>query len=248
MTKYIDKLHALSAQLKNQEIADQVAEICRIDQAVKKRQVLEHAPGKLGLEPDEYEEISWQIPDDQLKNLQTMNNLLNNVRQYLSLEYGIWSLPNLATAKLIMEELGVKTALEVMAGNAYWSKALSAAGMDVVASDSLEWAKTSATGSEPFYPVVNLEAQKAVEKYGDRELILCSWSPNFGDSDIALIAAKRKYAPQAHLLFIGERNGATNSRSFWAGNYCTNSRAISRINQSFVSYDFIEEEVFEVKP
>ena len=65
MTKYIDKLQALSAQLKNQEIADQVAEICRIDQAVKKGQVLEHVPGKLGLEPDEYEEISWQIPDDQ---------------------------------------------------------------------------------------------------------------------------------------------------------------------------------------
>ena len=58
MTKYINKLQALSAQLHNQEIADQVKQICQIDQAVKDRRVLSHAPQKLGLEPDEYEEIS----------------------------------------------------------------------------------------------------------------------------------------------------------------------------------------------
>lgn len=247
MTKYINKLQALSAQLHNQEIADQVKQICQIDQAVKDRRVLNRAPQKLGLEPDEYEEISWETPDDQLHNLQTMNNLLNNVRQYLSLQYGIWSLPNLTTARLIMEKLGVKTALEVMAGNAYWSKALSQAGMQVVATDSLEWAKTSATGSEPFYPVESLSAADAVKKYADRDLILCSWSPNFGRSDLELIAAKRELAPQSHLLFVGERAGATNSRDFWRGDFLTDSPAMKAINRSFVSYDFIEEKLFEVK-
>ncbi len=59
---------------------------------------------------------------------QEANNLLNNFRSFLSREYGVWSLPNLETARLIKQEYHVKSSLEIMAGNAYWSKAFKSGG------------------------------------------------------------------------------------------------------------------------
>ena len=59
--------------------------------------------------------------------------------------------------------------------------------------------------------MIDLKADQAIEKYQDVDLILCSWSPNFGNSDIETIAAWRKFNPNSHLLFIGEKDGATNS-------------------------------------
>ncbi|RVU71720.1 MULTISPECIES: SAM-dependent methyltransferase [Lactobacillus] len=246
MTKYLTKLNTLMQELQVPEISHQVKEINQIVTAVAEKKVIANQPARLGLLPDEAAELEKQLTPAKQKQLKVVDHLLNSVRQYLSLKYGIWSLPNMQTANLIQKELNVESALEIMAGNAYWSMALHETGIKAVATDSLEWAKTSATGRETFFPVEDLEAAAAIKKYAGADLILCSWSPNFGHSDLDVVDCWRKYSPQSYLLFIGERDGATNTPEFWQEMQFKHSPAIRKINQSFVSYDFIEEKIYEI--
>lgn len=243
MTEFIEKLNILDRKLDNQFVHQQVKEVNHIISAVANQKILEKAPQPLGLLPDKLAEIASQTNS---KNVKVMNKLLNSVRQYLSLRYGIWSLPNMTTVQLMKQELHIGSALEIMAGNAYWSKALNQANIQVIATDSLEWAKTSSTGQTLFYPVEDLSATQAIQKYKSVDLILCSWAPNFGDSDLKAVITWKKYAPHAHFLFIGEREGATNSEKFWQSQHFKNTPELAKINQSFVSYDFIDEKIFEI--
>lgn len=243
MTNFIKKINTIDQKLNNKLVHQQVTEVNRIVNAAMQQEVLKMTPRSLGFLPDELAELTKILNS---KDIKVMNNLLNSVRQYLSLKYGIWSLPNMATVNLIKHELHISSALEIMAGNAYWSKALANAGIQTIATDSMEWAKTSSTGQKEFYPVEDLSAVEAIKKYNKMDLILCSWSPNFGKSDLEAVAAWKKYAPQAHLLFIGEKNGATNSPEFWQGQHFKRSAELAKINQSFVSYDFIDEKIFEI--
>lgn len=246
LMSYLNKLNSLDQQLEINEVHQQVAEINEINHIIQEHKILSKAPQPLGFAPDLLEELTQKTSKNERPALIVINNLLNNFRQYLSLTYGIWSLPNLETANLIKKELQVKTALEIMAGNGYWSKALEKVGIKTVTTDSLEWAKTSATGSKKFVNVEDLNAVDAIKKYHNLDLILCSWSPNFGKSDLEVVKTWKKYS-QAHLIFIGEKNGATNSREFWDYNRFVKSHSLKRINQSFKSYDFIEEKIFEVE-
>lgn len=41
--------------------------------------------------------------------------------------------------------------------------------------------------------------------------------------------------------------GATNSSEFWLTEHFTKSTAINKINKSFVSYDFINEKIYEIE-
>lgn len=246
MTNFLEKLTNLDKEINYPLVHRQVNEIKQVDCNVRKGKPVDQAPQKLGLLPDQFEDILSEVGDNQRKNLTDINNLFNNFRQYLSLKYGIWSVANLKTATLIKDKLQINTALEIMAGNAYWSQALEEAGVETISTDSLEWAKTSSTGAKPFHSVVDLAANQAIKKYSNVDLILCSWSPNFGQNDIEAIATWRKYSHAPHLLFIGEQNGATNSPEFWHHNWFKHTQALTEINQSFSSFDFIDEKVFEI--
>ncbi|GFZ27041.1 SAM-dependent methyltransferase [Lactobacillus corticis] len=244
MTKYIEKLRTLATKLQNPLINQQAAEIIKIDQIVGQKAILPNPPAHLGFSKSTLQTLKT---GNSAKEIGAVNGLINSFRQYLSINYGIWSLPNLAASQAIKNHYQVKTALEVMAGNAYWSKALSQTGIDCTATDSLEWAKSSQTGSDRFYPVENLSATEAVEKYRQVDLILASWSPNFGDADIQLVQAWRKFAPNAKLLFVGEYAGATNSPNFWQEVPLVSADEMWDINANFISFDFIDEEIFQVK-
>lgn len=246
MADYFEKLNKICIELNNSEIDGQVKEINNIVKHVKNSLPLEEAPKKLGFLPDQFEEVSKSVGDEKRATLMTMNHLLNSVRQYLSLKFGVWSLPNLKTANLIKNRLHVNTALEIMSGNAYWSRALDSVGIKTVATDSLEWAKTSSTGRTYFFPVEDIDAVNAIKKYRHVDLIICSWSPNFGKSDIEVVKAWKKYSSNSKLLFIGEKDGATNSEDFWNNTIFVHSKEMNEINQSFQSYDFIDEKVYQV--
>ena len=145
---------------------------------LEKGKILQKSPNSLGFLPDSLD-IMIENTGSREK-AQEANNLLNNFRSFLSREYGIWSLPNLETAKLIKQEYNVKSSLEIMAGNAYWSKALSEVGIKAIASDSFAWAKSSTTGESPIFETENLDALSAIKKHPEVDLIICSWAPNFG--------------------------------------------------------------------
>lgn len=245
MTNFLTKLDKIDNELNNSIIHEQVEEVKKIDQAAASHTVLQSAPAPLGILPDQFEELLEDLGEAQRANLRIIKNMLDSVRQYISLKYGIWSLPNLETASAIKNELHVSTALEIMAGNAYWSKALQEVGIKTVATDSLEWAKSSETGQHGFIQVEDLSAIAAIKKYPDFDLILCSWSPNFGHSDTAAIKIWQEVS-SSKLLFIGEKNGATNSPEFWENTSFNNSKVMEKINKTFISYDFIDERIFEI--
>ncbi|MEB3365319.1 hypothetical protein SDC49_22550 [Lactobacillus sp. R2/2] len=155
--------------------------------------------------PDFAEEICINLPTRKVKQFQTVNQLINNLREFLAREFGIWSVPNLTTAELIKNKLNVKTGLEIMAGNAYWSKALAEVGVEMTATDNFEWSKTSKTGTNSFIRVQNLNAEKALSVINNVDLIICSWAPNFGQHDEKLVLNWRKSNFTNHLLFVGEK-------------------------------------------
>ena len=134
-----------------------------------------------------------------------------------------------------------------MAGNAYWSKALTEVGLKTIATDSLEWSKTSKTGSQQATKVLNLSAPEAIRAFPDVQLVICAWAPNFDESDLSAIEAWQKYNSSSRLLFIGEKNGVTNSATFWHQIHFSHSPELQTVNHSFTSFDFIEEQIFEIK-
>lgn len=247
MTDFLDKINRLDRELQLPEVHQQVNELKLIVNCIKQRQVLKNAPQPLGFYPDELEKLQNGLKPQARGDLTVLNHLLNGLRQYLSINYGIWSVPNLTTAKLIKDQFQITSALEIMAGNAYWSKAFAEVGIKTVATDSLEWARTSKTGGKPFFKLANKTAVSAIKQFTGVDLIFCSWAPNFDQSDLLAIKAWRKYHPACHLLFVGEQNGATNSPAFWHQARFCHSKELTIINRSFSSFDFIKEQIFEIK-
>lgn len=246
MSKYLQKLTELDQRLGLALVHDQVKEIKNIIKVVTNHQVLGQSPQKLGINEAELADLGQSLSAKQKSDLKVANQLLNSLRQFLSLHFGIWSLPNLKTAALIRNELKIKSCCEVMAGNGYWSLALKKVGVKVYPTDSMRWAQTSKTGRNFFLPVNHASAAKAIFKYPS-DAILCSWAPNFGTSDISLVKSWRKLPAANHLLFIGEYQGVTNTSSFWQNNNFKKNKALQVINASFSSFDFIDEKLFEVK-
>lgn len=242
MKKYQNKLNKLDKELNYLPLHEQVIAINNIITNLEKGKILQKSPNSLGFLPDSLD-IMIENTGSREK-AQEANNLLNNFRSFLSREYGIWSLPNLETAQLIKQEYNVKSSLEIMAGNAYWSKALSEVGIKAIASDSFAWAKSSTTGEFPIFETENLDALSAIKKHPEVDLIICSWAPNFGEDDVNILNLYRQLDYQPFLLFIGEKFGATNSTTFWQEVKTTTNK---KVNRSFRSFDFIDEKVFEIK-
>lgn len=242
MKKYQNKLNKLDKELNYLPLHEQVIAINNIITNLEKGKFLQKSPNSLGFLPDSLD-IMIENTGSREK-AQEVNNLLNNFRSFLSREYGIWSLPNLETAKLIKQEYNAKSSLEIMAGNAYWSKALSEVGIKAIASDSFAWAKSSTTGESPIFETENLDALSAIKKHPEVDLIICSWAPNFGEDDVNILNFYRQLDYQPVLLFIGEKFGATNSTTFWQEAKTTTNK---KVNRSFRSFDFINEKVFEIK-
>lgn len=247
MSDFLTKINQLDAAINNQQVHKQTLEVREIISFVKHKNILPQAPESLGFLPNEVEQISRTLTFKQINQFKIINQLFNSLRQFLSVKYGIWSLPNLTTARLIKENLQIKHGLEIMAGNGYWSKALSQVGVSMTATDSFEWSKTSNTGRQTCQPIYNFDALMAIKKFTNVELIICSWAPNFTKSDLLVVKAWKKYNPNSHLLFIGEKRGVTNSPDFWYRMHFSQSSKLHQINQSFSSFDFINEQVFEIK-
>lgn len=161
MKKYQNKLNKLDKELNYLPLHEQVIAINNIITNLEKGKILQKSPNSLGFLPDSLDIMIENTASSE--KAQEANNLLNNFRSFLSREYGIWSLPNLETAKLIKQEYNAKSSLEIMAGNAYWSKALSEVGIKAIASDSFAWAKSSTTGESPIFETENLDALSAIK-------------------------------------------------------------------------------------
>lgn len=247
MTDFKKQLVTIDQKLNISFLHNQVQEVIDILEYLDKKEVLVQAPRPIGLMPDEYDELFWSLPESNRVFLKQADNLLSNFRSYLSRAYGLWSLANLQTAQAIKEQYQVKTSLEVMAGNSYWSAALDKVGVKAISTDSMSWAKTSKTGTQNFYQTEKLDARDAIKKYCNVDLVICCWAPNFGSGDLEVLQAFRKYNSQGNLLFIGEKDGATNTQVFWENARIVNNQKEKMINRTFPNFDFIDEKIYEIR-
>lgn len=245
MSTYLQELAAAVAAVPDPQVAEQVTVIRQVVQGLRRQELPPKQVPALGLLPDQKAELAEQFAPAAVARL---DNLLNNFRSYLSRAFGIWSLPNLRTAKVLKEKFGLQRVLELMAGNGYWSQALQLIGCQPIPTDSLEWAITSETGAKPAVAVKNCEASAALQHWGGQvDAILCSWAPNFNQADWTVLQTYRRLQLTAPLFFVGERDGATNSQRFWEGANFVSSSALAAVNRSFRSFDFINEKFFLVK-
>lgn len=242
---YLEKLNYLSCKVGNKQINEQITAINQTIQALEKGQIPNERLPQLGLEPDFLAELQGTFPTNEI-DFATINELLNNMRNFLAQSFGIWSLPNVQTAQLIADAFALKKGLELMAGNALWSAAFEQAGVTMIATDDYSWSKTSDTGAKTFHPVQQATSAQALAEFGPLvDFVILSWAPNFGTADYDLLMQYRNLVHKPLLLVVGEPNGATNTERFWQNAIRTSLTA--EINRSFKSFDFINEKIMKVE-
>ena len=128
------------------------------------------------------------------------------------IERSSWFLLNQKTVDLVIEKINNRTCLEIMGGLGWLAHALSLANVDIVSTDDFSWEK-----SQPSYiqkcrfDVERLEASKAVDKYSDKEVLLCTWPPY---NENAFTKAIKNWSKD--IIYIGEdRDGCTADDEFF---------------------------------
>jgi hypothetical protein len=107
--------------------------------------------------------------------------------------------------KPLVEWLGNRRVLEVMAGAGWLAKALREKGIDVIATDNGSWPKER--GWTPQSEVEELDALLAIEKYADQtDILVMSW-PYMDDRAFEVIKLWDKLKPGAMVIYIGESDG-----------------------------------------
>lgn len=191
-------------------------------------------------------DVLWQKLSADLPKL---DKALRNFRDYLEDQYGMWSYTNTAFISALSDFLKGAPVLEVMAGNGYLSKGLreKRPAETIYSTDSQAWIKENETGKHPVTQIEKLDAIDAVKKYGKQvEYIIMSWAPDKGDSDWQLLQFIRQNYPQLKFLIIGEKNGATNSPTFWKMAQLSQD-GLEDVNARLKSFDLIDEQVYLVK-
>lgn len=86
-------------------------------------------------------------------------------------------------------------------------------GVDIMPTDNFSWELTSNRSKVNAY-IRNMEAEKAIIKHLDRDIILCSWAP-YGDPVLERIYDLSKQYKKT-FIFIGEINGGCSGQEeFW---------------------------------
>ena len=147
----------------------------------------------------------------EIKRLRTINFVFETyIRDSYIMNYGF----SIITKELI-DELKMfirdRKVLEVMGGNGYLSRCLHEAGVDIICTDTNEWATNEE--SDPMYkkwintcyPIEQLAAVEAIEKYNDRDVVIMSWPPYCEPTDVDVL--NKCLWRGKTLIYIGESEG-----------------------------------------
>ncbi|MEN3249905.1 SAM-dependent methyltransferase [Fructilactobacillus sanfranciscensis] len=186
---------------------------------------------------------------DKLSNdLPKLDQQLRGFRDYLEEQYGMWAYISSSFTNQLAKFLDGKPTLEIMAGNGYISKGLKDHRANIITTDSLEWQKENETGKHQLVPIEKLSALDAYHKYKDQvDYIIMCWSPDGVPIDNELLEAIRKDGNPVQLIVIGEKNGATNSKTFWQNAEFVKNTGIDTLNQYYPHFDLIHDQVYLVK-
>ena len=118
-----------------------------------------------------------------------------------------WVLP-------LVEWIGNRKCLEVMAGTGYLSYALREKGVNIIATDDQTWYQYFT--NKEITPIEALTANRAIWKYGkDIDVLIISWPP---DDDKAYQALRliNYVNPNAYVIYIGEFDISCADDNFFA--------------------------------
>lgn len=104
-----------------------------------------------------------------------------------------WAVPSRETIDRLVEFIGGSSVLEIGAGSGLWARLLQLKGVDIIPTDNM---------SEPrdryFTKIENCDAETAMKKYADREVLLVCW-PRMSLLESELRGWKK-------VIFIGEED------------------------------------------
>ncbi|CAH1854749.1 SAM-dependent methyltransferase [Convivina intestini] len=175
--------------------------------------------------------------------LMPLDDLFSQLRQYLIVNFGLWSLPNQAFIRDLNAFIHGRPTLEIMAGNALISAGLQQEGQIIQTTDTLKWQGQDNQRPHPWCSVQTLDALTAVQTI-PATVIIMSWAPDTDNQDYQLLNYLRQENFQGDLIVIGEANGATNSADFWQTAQLEKNK---QLNQNYRSLDNIQEAVYLVQ-
>ncbi|CAK1221792.1 SAM-dependent methyltransferase [Fructobacillus evanidus] len=204
-----------------------------------------------------------QLPDHRFSNLLEdvttlsrhperllLDDALAELRETLIVNYGLWFLPNADWVKDLARFAGPRPIIELMAGNAALSAALKAQGHAVKAIDSLDWSGQDNERPEPWTTVIKQDALTAVKESlqeakdpNSQPIFVMAWAPDTSDDDWHILQYLRSQPQPFHLIVIGEKNGATNSKHFWQE---ADLELNDMLNQHYRAFDMIQDAVYLV--
>lgn len=165
---------------------------------------------------------------------------LNDLRQVLIENFGIWHVFSRAWLASFKQQLKPGKTLVVMCGNA----ALAANLSNVIAVDDFDWQAQDNTQPHPWCDVKRADALVAVQKYYQQvDNIILEWAPET-TCDRAILDFLRAQKWPGDLIVIGGAKGATNSPQFWQTAKLSRPPAVNALHRPF---DFIHDQVFWVK-
>jgi len=130
---------------------------------------------------------------------------------------GMWAIVYEKWIKELALWIGDRTCLEIMAGAGWIAKALAGCGINIIATDDFSWEKNNHGKHNILrkyqYEIERLEASKAVKKYQDRDILICSWP--YMDNEFA--NACKDWQGKL-IIYIGEdEGGCTANDEFFEG-------------------------------
>ena len=119
---------------------------------------------------------------------------------------GMYALVSWQWVKPLVEWMGDRKCLEVMAGRGWLSLALQSLGVNIIATDNYSWIRER-HWDEPVTEVEELDSVEAVKKYGkDIDLLIISW-PYMDDIAYKTIKKLHEVNPDVQIIYIGENMG-----------------------------------------
>ncbi|MGA4519245.1 hypothetical protein ACPA0F_18465 [Solibacillus silvestris] len=201
--------------------------------------------------PDEMPKFAADIfyPNFPFDNTSFEQSFLGTSKEFVLKEFynrqGLYAFVSWRWVNPLVEWLGNRKCLEVMAGRGWLSYALRQKGVDVIATDDYSW--TYDLGwDKPLTEVIEMSAVQSAEKFGSEiDVLIMGWPP-YGDS-VAYETMKKLYEvnPHALVIFIGEMGGCTADDSFYEHfQYAEDEQFYKTVSSKYQSFSGVRDRIY----
>jgi hypothetical protein len=176
-----------------------------------------------------------------------ISSMMNEIQErYEWNKKGMFAFISKEWIKPFSKWIGKRACLEVMAGAGHLSKALREFGINVIATDDYSWPKKN--DWEFVTEVIEMEAVKAVIKYGKQsDIIIMSW-PYMDSTAFKVLQAMHVINPHAILIYIGEwHGGCTADDEFFRHFSEIDDMEFTKAVSNFRSWEAIHDYVYQGK-